>query len=466
MKEIVKLCGGREVLNFKALRLGDSVKNGGDGRTAVGAGNPITQLALQNLCEKSLAGGWTPEETLSALDSHIRYVTAQEWTASDYARVTKTPMKSGGVPAPVPVPVYVPSPAPVPVPVPVPVPETDETEKLREEVARLKKELASGRVAATAHPLADLAVDFKKVRKMWESCSPTPAMISLAETIERISDTASGNQSSTELSNAWEACGPAGSGKSLLAAYVTEELTRRTGRQWALVKVDCSSVPDTESGFFMVQGASGGSTTDHETPFARAIKTPDTMILLDEINRAPLGATNILLGVYDGYASVKFTDSSGNDRTYNRNPLSFTLMTRNEGREYAGAGDFDRALQNRCSIVNMVPPSPGEMTKILAGSGSVTPIIKDLITAYKVLLTTTTNKKSNPALAKIPADSFSARVLARVVNMVRAGVSEDSALRQSFFEVFARYRVNGQECPGSLIADLMGREFNRGEIDA
>ena len=72
-----------------------------------------------------------------------------------------------------------------------------------------------------------------------------------------------------------------------------------------------------------------GSTTAHETPYARASESADTIVMRDEINRAPLQATNILLGVYDGYASVKFTDSSGKHRTYNRNPLCFSLMTRN-----------------------------------------------------------------------------------------------------------------------------------------
>lgn len=459
MKKIVELCGGRDVLNFKALRLGDSPKNGGDGRPAVGSSNPITQRALQDLCEKSTANGWTAVQTLQELDAHIRSVTDGKWTAADYARVTATPPGKSGPARP-----SVVHPVPVPVPAPV-VTETEEEEdgKLAsalEEIDRLKKALAaSGAAPVAAHPLEDIAVPFEKVRKMWETCSPTKAMVNLAETIERIQDPSIGAPASTALSNAWEACGPAGAGKSLLAAYVVHELTRRTGRQWALVKVDCSSVPDTESGFFMVQGASAGSTTDHETPYARAIETADTIVLLDEINRAPLQATNILLGVYDGYASVKFTDSSGKHRTYNRNPLCFSLMTRNEGREYAGAGDFDRALQNRCSIVNMAFPEPGEMATILAKGGKVTPLIKDLCSVYKVLMASHSGRSGPAPLAKVPADAFSARVLSRVVDLVRSGVPEDSALGQSLFQTFARYRVTGQECPGQFVANLMSRTW-------
>lgn len=90
-----------------------------------------------------------------------------------------------------------------------------------------------------------------------------------------------------------------------------------------------------------------------ESAFIKAIRTPDAVILLDELSRAHPEAWNILMTVLDeGQRYLRLDEKNGQELVKVAEGVSF-IATANIGNEYTSTRVFDRALMDRFAVIEM-----------------------------------------------------------------------------------------------------------------
>ena len=433
-------------LNFAALRLGDKY---GDGRQAVGASNAITQEAI-GLCleEFDTSSGMMP--TRAGLDRLITEATDGRWNFDDYARPTirKPGRRSTISKAPAP------APAPAPTPTAPVIEEVDEVSPGTEGAAiDLDRDLAASReearvLTATVEDLRSRLEEAEgsgepdplegikfTAAELSDSLSTYLPPKELVQLVERVKATKKANP--RRIRRLFDFSGPAGGGKTLGAMYVAAELG------WSLVKIDCGLVEDSGKGFLVEQGTANGSLTEELSRFAKAIVCPRTVVILDELPRAPLTAQNGLLPLFDGGMATQFSYTTGETVRIERHPDTVTIMARNDGREYIGSGNVDAALLNRAEKVLIEPPSPSTVRSILNKTGcpksSIGKLVKvyTIVTSIKMALEAQTNLdllkmppeviELSQEIGRIPSESVSLRGLESVACSIAAGVDEQEA---------------------------------------
>jgi hypothetical protein len=90
-----------------------------------------------------------------------------------------------------------------------------------------------------------------------------------------------------------------------------------------------------------------------ESLFVTAIKTPNAVILLDELTRAHPDAWNILMTVLDsGQRYLRLDEKDGSDTIKVADGVCF-VATANIGNEYTATRQLDKALMDRFTIIEM-----------------------------------------------------------------------------------------------------------------
>ena len=90
-----------------------------------------------------------------------------------------------------------------------------------------------------------------------------------------------------------------------------------------------------------------------ESLFVTAIKTPNAVILLDELSRAHPDASNILMTVLDaGQRYLRLDEADGSETIPVAEGVTF-VATANIGNEYTSTRVMDKALMDRFTIVEM-----------------------------------------------------------------------------------------------------------------
>lgn len=99
--------------------------------------------------------------------------------------------------------------------------------------------------------------------------------------------------------------------------------------------------------------------------FVQAVMTPDSVILLDEINRANRDAHNILMPLLDDQGCLALDDSQ-EATVIRRAPGVVFFATANVGMEYTGTDKLDRAILDRHAITIPLdfPPPDQELTVV------------------------------------------------------------------------------------------------------
>lgn len=90
-----------------------------------------------------------------------------------------------------------------------------------------------------------------------------------------------------------------------------------------------------------------------ESAFVKAIKTPDAVILLDEITRAHPDAWNILMTVLDQGQRYLRLDEAPGSPIVEVHPTVCFVATANIGTEYTSTRVLDRAILDRFTIIEM-----------------------------------------------------------------------------------------------------------------
>ena len=153
--------------------------------------------------------------------------------------------------------------------------------------------------------------------------------------------------------------GPAGTGKTQIVFKAAEALDK------PIFYFNLGSTQDVRSALIGSTYFKDG-TYFEESAFVTAIKTPGSVVLLDEISRANPEAWNILMPVLDVNIRKLRLDEKENSPVIDvADSVSF-ISTANIGFEYTSARMLDRALADRFNIVEMDILDKEEEMKLLA----------------------------------------------------------------------------------------------------
>ena len=142
--------------------------------------------------------------------------------------------------------------------------------------------------------------------------------------------------------------GPAGCGKTLAAKSLVNSLDRPDFYFNLGATQDPRSTLIGNTHFDKKKG-----TYFSESLFVKAIRTPNAVILLDELSRAHPDAWNILMTVLDsGQRYLRLDESDGAETVEVAEGVTF-VATANIGNEYTSTRVMDKALMDRFIIVEM-----------------------------------------------------------------------------------------------------------------
>jgi nitric oxide reductase NorQ protein len=154
--------------------------------------------------------------------------------------------------------------------------------------------------------------------------------------------------------------GPTGSGKTELVTHITKAMDKHLSIQ------DMGTVQDAQSALLGVHrlNKEGHSEFDY-APFVGHVQR-EGIVLLDELNRAPLSAANILFPCLDRRRYLPIDIAVGEGvRTVPVHDNCVFFATANLGAEYTGTTQIDRALLDRFMPVELSYPSEDAEAKIL-----------------------------------------------------------------------------------------------------
>jgi AAA+ superfamily predicted ATPase len=142
--------------------------------------------------------------------------------------------------------------------------------------------------------------------------------------------------------------GPSGCGKTMAAKYLVRQLNRPD------FYFNLGATQDPRA--TLIGNTQFNKTTGTyfaESTFVKAIKTPNAIILLDEISRAHPDAANILMTVLDqGQRYLRLDEAEGSPIVNVAEGVTF-IATANIGNEFTGTRVMDRALKDRFVTIEM-----------------------------------------------------------------------------------------------------------------
>ena len=154
--------------------------------------------------------------------------------------------------------------------------------------------------------------------------------------------------------------GPAGCGKTMAAKSVISALDRPEFYFNLGATQDPRSVLIGNTHFDKEKG-----TYFSESVFVEAIKTPNAVILLDELSRAHPDAWNILMTVLDqGQRYLRLDEKDGSDTINVADGVTF-IATANIGNEYTSTRVMDKALLDRFIVIELTPLSASDELDLL-----------------------------------------------------------------------------------------------------
>lgn len=154
--------------------------------------------------------------------------------------------------------------------------------------------------------------------------------------------------------------GPAGCGKTMAAKSVISALDRPEFYFNLGATQDPRSVLIGNTHFDKEKG-----TYFSESVFVEAIKTPNAVILLDELSRAHPDAWNILMTVLDqGQRYLRLDEKDGSDTINVADGVTF-IATANIGNEYTSTRVMDKALLDRFIVIELTPLSAADELDLL-----------------------------------------------------------------------------------------------------
>lgn len=142
--------------------------------------------------------------------------------------------------------------------------------------------------------------------------------------------------------------GPTGTGKTTLCSEIAKDLGM------SVFIVNMGSTQDARTALIGYHVLENGSTRFQLSDFIRAIQTPNTLIVLDELSRASDDAFNIIFPLLDFRKDIRIEEiSTGSSDTIKVHPTVRFVSTANIGIDYSSARSIDRALKDRFIQFNL-----------------------------------------------------------------------------------------------------------------
>ena len=173
-------------------------------------------------------------------------------------------------------------------------------------------------------------------------------------------------------------------------------------------------------------------TVFNPSPFVKAIQTPNTVVVLDEISRAHPEAHNILMSVLDqGQRYLRLDEASDSPIVKVAEGVSF-IASANIGNEYTATRQLDRAIVDRFTIIEMDTLSKTEETELLK---MMYPSVNvNLITSVAEITSMTRSevKKETPNLT----NSLSTRTAVEIGSLLYDGFTLEEAAEITVYPLF------------------------------
>ena len=219
--------------------------------------------------------------------------------------------------------------------------------------------------------------------------------------------------------------GGAGSGKTTTARRTASALGRN------FVTVNCAS-PDSAATFIGSTHFKEGQTEFKASAFLKAIQTPGTVILLDELSRIDNLGMNLLMPILDPSQRKVTIDESYLSETIEVAQDVTFIATANIGNSFTGTRQLDSALVSRFMQLHLpYLEVEGEVEMLLNEVSGLQKEVADMVADF-VCITRNEVKEDVPQI-EIPLDS---RVSITLAEMVMNGFTLTEAVQLSILDKF------------------------------
>ena len=173
----------------------------------------------------------------------------------------------------------------------------------------------------------------------------------------------------------------------------------------------------------------GKGTYFSESLFVKAISTPNSVILLDELSRAHPDAWNILMTVLDyGQRYLRLDEADGQNTIKVAENVTF-IATANIGNEYTSTRQLDKALMDRFTIVEMDMLNESEEYDLL--SYMFPNVDADVLVSVSKIASLTRSEASSDT-ARIP-NGISTRTTVELCGLLYDGFSLEESAEVSIY---------------------------------
>ena len=170
-----------------------------------------------------------------------------------------------------------------------------------------------------------------------------------------------------------------------------------------------------------------------ESLFVQAIRTPNAVILLDELSRAHPDAWNILMTVLDtGQRYLRLDEADGTETVSVAEGVTF-IATANIGNEYTSTRVMDKALMDRFIVVEMDVLTSDEEYGLLK---YMFPHVDESLLESVASITTTTRSESKSETGRI-TNGVSTRTSVEVAGLLYDGFRLEEAAEVSIYPQFS-----------------------------
>ena len=248
--------------------------------------------------------------------------------------------------------------------------------------------------------------------------------------------------------------GPAGCGKTMAAKSLVNSLDRPDYYFNLGATQDPRSTLIGNTHFDKKKG-----TYFSEALFVKAIQTPNSVILLDELSRAHPDAWNILMTVLDaGQRYLRLDESDSQETVPVAEGVTF-VATANIGNEYTSTRVMDKALMDRFTIVEMDVLSEEDENSLL--NYMFPHVESDLLKSVAEIASSTRNESKSEA-GRL-SSGISTRTSVEIAGLLFDGFGLDEAAEVTVYPQFSD--AGGLESERTYVKQLVQKYVSDGSSE-
>ena len=248
--------------------------------------------------------------------------------------------------------------------------------------------------------------------------------------------------------------GPAGCGKTMAAKSLVNSLDRPDYYFNLGATQDPRSTLIGNTHFDSKKG-----TYFQQSHFVKAIQTPNSVILLDELSRAHPDAWNILMTVLDyGQRYLRLDESTGSDTIKVAEGVTF-VATANIGNEYTSTRVMDKALMDRFTIVEMDVLTEADETELL---NIMFPSVDSTTLSNVAKIATLTRTESNSDTARITS-GISTRTTVELCGLLYDGFTLQESAEVSIYPQYDN--TGGVDSERTFVKQIVQKFCDDGSSD-